>query len=211
MPTPSPDWGLESLQSEGWSWAEPFRIWFTLPGDFLYLIYIFGGSPPSAISLTLLTLFMNGGRVVKTLPARARDTRDMGLTPESGKSPGGGNGNVIQYSCLENSMDTGAWRATVHGVTKSRTRLSTDTHMDSHCCSLCSLNTWSPLTCFYSRLCSRWIYLSFPWERKMVCSRAWPIFSGLLLGVDCYTELWEFYFTGQFSRKLDLSTLMKVI
>ena len=72
---------------------------------------------------------MNGGRVVKTLPARARDTRDMGLTPESGKSPGGGNGNIIQYSCLENSMDTGAWQATVHGVTKSRTRLSTDTRI----------------------------------------------------------------------------------
>ena len=44
--------------------------------------------------------------------------------PGSGRSPGGRNGNLLQYSCLENSMDRGAWRATVHGVTKSLTQLS---------------------------------------------------------------------------------------
>ena len=132
MPTLSPDWGLESLQSKGWSWAEPFRIRFTLSGDFLYLIYIFGGSPPSAISLILLTLFMNGGWMVKSLSPKARDRRDMGLTLESGKSPGGRNGNIIQYSCLENSTDTGGWWATVYGVTKSRRWLSTDTHTHTH-------------------------------------------------------------------------------
>ena len=46
---------------------------------------------------------------------------DLGLIPESGRSPGEGNGNPLQYSCLENSMDEGAWWATVHGVTKSWT------------------------------------------------------------------------------------------
>ena len=46
------------------------------------------------------------------------------MIPGSGRSPGGGNGNPLQYSCLENPMDGGAWRATVHGVAKSRTRLS---------------------------------------------------------------------------------------
>ena len=46
---------------------------------------------------------------------------DLGLFPGSGRSPGGENGNPLQYSCLENPMDRGAWRATVHGVTKSRT------------------------------------------------------------------------------------------
>ena len=50
---------------------------------------------------------------------------DMGLIPGSGRSPGEGNGNPLQHSYLENSMDRGAWWATVHGVTKSRTRLST--------------------------------------------------------------------------------------
>ena len=49
---------------------------------------------------------------------------DLGLIPGSGKSPGEGNAYPLQYSCLENSMDRGAWRATVHGVAKSQTRLS---------------------------------------------------------------------------------------
>ena len=62
-----------------------------------------------------------GGTVVKNLPANARDARDVGLIPGSGKSPGGGHDNPLQYSWLENSMDRGAWRATVHGATKSRT------------------------------------------------------------------------------------------
>ena len=49
---------------------------------------------------------------------------DLGLIPGSGRSPGGEKGNPLQYSCLENPVDRGAWWATVHGVTKSRTRLS---------------------------------------------------------------------------------------
>ena len=49
---------------------------------------------------------------------------DLGLISGLGRSPGEGNGNPLQYSCLENLMDRGAWWATVHGVTKSRTRLS---------------------------------------------------------------------------------------
>ena len=59
-----------------------------------------------------------GGPMVKNLPANAGD---VGLIPGSGRSPGGGNGNLLQYSCLENPMDRGAWWATVHGVTKSWT------------------------------------------------------------------------------------------
>ena len=49
---------------------------------------------------------------------------DSGSMPESGRSPGEGNGNPLQYSCLENPMDRGAWQTTVHGVAKSGTRLS---------------------------------------------------------------------------------------
>ena len=56
--------------------------------------------------------------VVKSLAANARDIRDMGLIPGSGRSPGEGNGYPLQHSCLGNSMDRGAWRATVHGVMK---------------------------------------------------------------------------------------------
>ena len=49
---------------------------------------------------------------------------DLGLIPGLGRSPGGGNDNLLQYSCLENPMVRGAWQATVHGVTKGQTRLS---------------------------------------------------------------------------------------
>ena len=59
--------------------------------------------------------------MVKNPPADAGDARDIGSIPGSGRSPGGGNGNPLQYSCLENPMDRGAWRAAVHGVTKSDT------------------------------------------------------------------------------------------
>ena len=58
--------------------------------------------------------------LVKNLPANAEDTRDAGSIPGSGRPPGGGHGNPPQYSCLENPMDRGAWRATVCGVAKSR-------------------------------------------------------------------------------------------
>ena len=65
-----------------------------------------------------------GGSVVKNTPANARDTGDVGLSPESGRSPRRGNGTPLQDSCLDNPMDRGASRATVHGVAKSWTRLS---------------------------------------------------------------------------------------
>ena len=61
--------------------------------------------------------------VVKNLPANVGDIRDMGLTPGLGRSPGGRHGNPFQYSCLENPMHRGVWRATVHKVTKSQTQL----------------------------------------------------------------------------------------
>ena len=69
-------------------------------------------------------------QLVKNLPANAGDTRDMGSIPMLGKSSGTGNGNLLQYSYLENSMDRGAWRATVHEVTKTRTRLNM--HAENH-------------------------------------------------------------------------------
>ena len=61
--------------------------------------------------------------VVKNPRANARDTRDVGLIPGSGRSPGGRHDDPLQYSCLGNLLDRGAWQATVHGVTKSQTRL----------------------------------------------------------------------------------------
>ena len=62
-----------------------------------------------------------GGSEVRAFACKAGDP---GSIPGSGRSPGEGNGNPLQYSCLENPMDRGAWWATVHGVAKSRTQLS---------------------------------------------------------------------------------------
>ena len=70
--------------------------------------------------------------MVKNLLANAEDIRDVGLIPGSGRSPGGGHGNPLKYSCLENPMDRGAWGATVHGVTKESDMTATEhTHMTS--------------------------------------------------------------------------------
>ena len=63
----------------------------------------------------------SGGASGKRLAANAGDTRDLGLIPGLGRSPGGGHGNPLQYSCLENPTDKGTRRATVHGVTKNWT------------------------------------------------------------------------------------------
>ena len=68
-----------------------------------------------------LVLFSPGGSVVKNLPA---SVEDLGSIPGSGRSPGEGNGNPLQCSCLGNSNDRGAWWATVHGIAKSQTQLN---------------------------------------------------------------------------------------
>ena len=90
---------------------------------------ILGGSVPSRHATDYTSLFSLQGLprwpVVKNPPANAED---MGLIPGSGRSPGGRNGNPLQYSCLENSINRGAWRAIVHGAAKSRTWQSMHTH-----------------------------------------------------------------------------------
>ena len=65
-----------------------------------------------------------GGAVVKNPPANAGEAKNAVSNPGSGRYPGVGNDNTLQYSCLENSMDRGAWLAIVHGVMKSQTQLS---------------------------------------------------------------------------------------
>ena len=69
-----------------------------------------------------------GGTLAKILPASSGNARDSSSSPGWETSPGEGNGNTLQYPCLENSMDRGAWQATIHGVAKSQTRLSIHTH-----------------------------------------------------------------------------------
>ena len=101
-----------------------------------------------------------GGSVVKNLPASAGDIRDTGSIPRLGRSPGGGHGNPLQYSCLENPMDRGAWWAMVHGVTNSWTRLSNWTEVQIcpfgphwHQCLLSFAEPSSSIPCIF--LCER--------------------------------------------------------
>ena len=84
-------------------------------------IYIYSFS--CSFPLWFITGYLGfpGGSDVKE---SAHKAGDPGLIPGSGTSPGEGNGNPLQYSCLENSMDRGAWWAIVHGITKSQARLS---------------------------------------------------------------------------------------
>ena len=77
--------------------------------------------------------YFQGGTVVKNPPANAGYARDAGLIPGSGRPPGVGNGNPLQFSCLENSTDKGAWWAAVHEVAKScAKRACTHTHTQNH-------------------------------------------------------------------------------
>ena len=79
------------------------------------------GVQPTLQKLNLTNLIEIGGSEVKMSACNAGD---LGSIPGSGRSPGEGNGHPLQYSCLENPMDGGAWWPTVHGVAKSRTRLT---------------------------------------------------------------------------------------
>ena len=83
--------------------------------------YLFA-SLPSVTSSLAYKLGFPSGAVVKNSPANVGDARDAGSIPGLGRFPGEGHGNPLQSSCLENSMDRGAWQATVLGVAKSQTR-----------------------------------------------------------------------------------------
>jgi len=80
-------------------------------------------------SSSIQYLNFQGGTVVKNLPANAGGARDASSIPRSGRCPRSGNGNPLQYSWMENSVDRGAWQVTIHGVAKSQTKLSTHTYI----------------------------------------------------------------------------------
>ena len=86
------------------------------------LINLWGHREPLTLSL-LLFMGFPGGASGKEPACQCRRHMRLRFNPGSGRSPGGGHGNPLQCSCLENPMDGGTWQATVHGVTKSRTQL----------------------------------------------------------------------------------------
>ena len=73
------------------------------------------------MGMVIITCVSQVALLVKNIPANARDIRDTGSIPGSGRWPGGGNGNPLQYSCLENPMTRGAWKTTAHKVAESDT------------------------------------------------------------------------------------------
>ena len=85
--------------------------------------------------------------MVKNSPANAGD---VGSIPGSGRSPGGGHGNPLQYSCLENPMEGGAWRVTVHGVTKESDTTSQLNNHNKLCEELCSLQQTNSMCKWYA-------------------------------------------------------------
>ena len=97
--------------------------------------------------------------MVQNVPANAGDIRDTGLIPGSGRSTGGGHGNPLQYSWLENPMDREAWRAIVHGVVKSRTQLKQISGGDDGCNILYNLTVDTIINILFLRKCSNYSYL----------------------------------------------------
>ena len=92
------------------------------PGEFNELCSLWGRKAPD-MTVWLLLRASQVALVVKNLPTM-QETRDAGSLPGLGRSPGLGNGNPLQHSCLGNAMNRGAWRATVHGAIKSWTQVS---------------------------------------------------------------------------------------
>ena len=113
---------------------------------FLHFWFYAHPTPPETMLIHNLRKSFPSDAVVKNLLAKAGDPRDTGLIPGWGRFPGGGNGNPLRYSCLENSMDRGAWWVTVHGATKRRTRVSARTHTHTHTHTLHKIKNYSKLT-----------------------------------------------------------------
>ena len=110
-----------------------------------------------------------GGTMVNNLPSNAGYTRDTDSIPGSGRSPGVGNGNPLQYSCLENSMDRGVWQATVYGVAKNGIQLSmhvgAHAHTHTHTCTHThSLHPYWSVSLLWS---SEWKAVQFQFRATM--------------------------------------------
>ena len=127
--------------------------------------------------------------VAKNPPANAGDIRDADLIPGSGRSPGGGHGNPLQCSCLENPMDRGAWRAAVHGVTQNRTHMHNWTHMNIH-----------TYRCFYT-FSVHWLFSVSIHLKENDCLRY--LTQGCL-----WFQNWQIFSTSYVSREIQVKTMI---
>ena len=138
--------------------------------------------------------------VIKNPHANARDIRDAGWNCGLGRSPGGGNSNPMQYSCLVNPMDRGAWQATVHGVTKTQTRLKwlsthTHKHTDTHTHTCCSFEDgifvpfWEVWA--WRNLCDITKVTELLRTRSKNVLRGFKAFSPLCCAMSCPPIMWN--------------------
>ena len=118
-------WDSPTDQTTMWKSQDDWLGWVVRNGiyDAIYSLPQIAGRTPFTLPLLIIPLMwhlkvISWGLVVKNPPTNAGDTGDTGSIPGSGKASGAGNGNSLQYSCLENSTDRGVWRLTVYGVTK---------------------------------------------------------------------------------------------
>ena len=137
----------EKMSDQWLSWAKRkgFAMWLVIQdSEFLSFIssllhWICGVDFKRSKSMEVIFILRNcrrgfpGASVVKNLPTNVIDSGDMSLIPGSRRSPGVGNGILIQYSCLENSMDRGALQATLHGVSKNQIRMSNWAYTHTKC------------------------------------------------------------------------------
>ena len=113
------------LQAQRLFYSNSIQTWWIL----LDLIFVSVDAVPVAwLNFCIPELDFPSGPVVENPRAKERDARDAGVIPGLGRSSEVGNGSLLQCSCLGSSMDRGAWRAAVHGVTKNWTWLNTHTH-----------------------------------------------------------------------------------
>ena len=113
--------------------------------------------------------------VVRNPPASAGDIRDTGSILGSRQSPGGGNGNPLQYSCLENAMDRDAWWATVHGVAKTQTRLKW-------------LSTYTCNILLY--ICTNHIFFHLSVDGHLGCSRILTFANDVAMNIGVHVYFW---------------------
>ena len=140
---------------EMWGWTDPHRSGPTLFQAFLSMSFVPKTDPRTWFFLPHVKQGASQvALVVKNLPGNAGDVRDVDSTPELERSPGGGHSNPLQYSFLENSMDRGAWWATVREVSKSQTWLSdwactTSMYMNISVCFILTMTLWSSEVNYY--------------------------------------------------------------
>ena len=113
-------WGPVDRAGIWWNWNQSQKSRGSHKPEFYQLQGCFPCAANAKTALFFSWRLKDVALVVKNLPANAGDAGDTGSIPELGRSPGGGHGNLLQYSCLENPMDRGVWWATVQGFAKSQ-------------------------------------------------------------------------------------------